>query len=230
MKTLARPSFNLPAIIIAVISFALAAVDAQVTADSAAKSGPAPGVQPRVAGVEEDILDIRGPIHIPASSFSWMFWSAGALAAIGIGTAAWILIHRPRRMQPYEIALEKLAATRPLMERETAEPFSLAVSEIVRLFIEECLPVRAAHRTTSEFLHDLVNLPDSPLTIHRDALADFLKHCDLAKFARWSLTIPQMEAMLTSASTFVVAIGKPDDAKAKTPDRNPPLVAATAHA
>jgi hypothetical protein len=79
----------------------------------------------------------------------------------------------------------------------------------VRLFIEECFPVRAAHRTTREFLHDLVNLPDSPLAAHRETLGEFLQHCDLAKFARWSLTVPEMEAMLASASAFVVAIGKP---------------------
>jgi hypothetical protein len=102
------------------------------------------------------------------------------------------------------------------MALESAEPFSFGVSEIVRLFIEECLPMRAAHRTTSEFLHDLVNLPDSPLAAHRDMLADFLEHCDLAKFARWSLTNPQMEAMLASASAFVVAIGK---GVAQTPSR-----------
>ena len=107
------------------------------------------------------------------------------------------------------------------MERESAQPFSLAVSEIVRLFIEECLPVRAAHRTTNEFLHDLVNLPDSPLAAHRETLADFLQHCDLAKFARWSLTVPQMEAMLASASAFVIAIGKPQPAK-KQPARTEP--------
>ena len=154
----------------------------------------------------EDIFDIRGPIHIPASR-PWLAWSASALAALGLG--AWALLRRPRRKLPYELALDKLAATRLLMEDGNAQPFSLAVSEIVRLFIEECLLVRAAHRTTTEFLHDLVELPDSPLTAHREMLSEFLQHCDLAKFARWSLSVPQMEAMLVSASAFVVATGKP---------------------
>jgi hypothetical protein len=110
---------------------------------------------------------------------------------------------------PYEIALESLAKTRGLMQPENAQRFSLAVSEIVRLFIEECLPVRAAHRTTHEFLRDLVNFPNSPLAAHRETLRDFLHHCDLAKFARWSLTVPRMEAMLESANAFVIDIGKP---------------------
>jgi hypothetical protein len=176
-------------------------------------------VHPPRAAAEEDILDIRGPIHIPAP-FPWLAWGAGTLAAATLGFGAWKFFRRSRRKLPYEVALEKLAATRPLMERESAQPFSLAVSEIVRLFIEECLPVRAAHRTTNEFLHDLVNLPDSPLAAHRETLADFLQHCDLAKFARWSLTVPEMEAMLASASALVVAIGKP------TPARKQPAASA----
>jgi hypothetical protein len=161
---------------------------------------------------ERDIIDIRGPIHIPAP-FPWLAWSAGGLLAAGIGAGAWAFLKRQRRKLPYEIALEKLEATRPLMEYENAKPFSLAVSEIVRLFIEECLPVRAAHRTTSEFFRDLVSLPESALAAHHETLAEFLDHCDLAKFARWSLTVPQMEAMLGSASAFVVAIGKPETSK-----------------
>lgn len=185
-----------------------------------AQAAPAPAPQAIHAAApaqvqstsEEDILDIRGPIHLPAP-FPWLAWSAGALATAGLGAGTWFFLRRPRRKLPYEIALEKLAATRPLMEREDAQPFSLAVSEIVRLFIEECLPVRAAHRTTNEFLHDLVERPASPLAAHREPLAEFLQHCDLAKFARWSLSLPQMEAMLTSASSFVVAIGKPESSK-----------------
>ncbi len=160
----------------------------------------------------EDIRDIRGPIHI-AAPFPWLAWTGGSLGALALGLGAWAWFRRPRRKLPYELALEKLAKLRALMQPESAQAFSLAVSEIVRVFIEKCFPVRAAHHTTGEFLHDLVDLTDSPLAAHRDTLADFLGHCDLAKFARWQLTVPQMEAMLESASTFVTSIGKPKAAK-----------------
>jgi hypothetical protein len=100
------------------------------------------------------------------------------------------------------------------MRESNAEPFSLAVSEIVRQFVEEVLPVRAAHRTTDEFLRDLTSLSYLPLAQHRDSLADFLRHCDLAKFARWSLTVSQMDAMLESARAFVIDLGQPNPAKA----------------
>lgn len=208
----------------AVLALSLLALNAQAAPPPAAPQVPAaPVIQAapqQPAAPQEDILDIRGPIHIPAQ-FPWLAWGAGALGAVALGVGAWALFRRPRRKLPYEIALEKLEASRPLMLAENAEPFSFAVSEIVRGFIEECLPVRAAHRTTNEFLHDLVNLPDSPLAAHREMLGEFLEHCDLAKFAKWSLTIPQMEAMLSSASAFVLAIGKPAAAKKQPSTRKP---------
>lgn len=208
-----RPDYVAAAVALALLGLqahaALAPVS-PVPPSSAAPSAARPAAVPA-----EDIIDIRPPIHIPAA-FPWLAWIVGALVAGGVGIGVWKWSRRPRRKLPYEMALEKLEATRPLMAGESAQPFSLAVSEIVRLFIEECLPVRAAHRTTSEFLHDLVSMPASPLAAHREALGDFLQHCDLAKFARWSLTVPQMEAMLASASAFVIAIGKPKPAKKQT--------------
>ena len=167
------------------------------------------------AAPQEDILDIRPPIHIEAP-FPWLAWSAGALGVAGLGFGAWRLLRCPRRQLAYEIALENHEKARVLMQSDNAEPFSLAVSEIVRHFIEEVLPVRAAHRTTDEFLHDLTKLSNSPLASHRYTLAGFLEHCDLAKFARWSLTIPQMEAMLESARAFVIDLGKPKTTKHKS--------------
>lgn len=189
---------------IAVIALAHALASVNAHAAPVAPSAPA-----------EDIIDIRPPIHI-AAPFPWLAWSAGALCLIAVSTAAWKLWQREKRKLAYEIALERLENTRPLMRETNAEPFSLAVSEIVRLFIEEVLPVRAAHRTTDEFLRDLTSLSYLPLAQHRDSLADFLRHCDLAKFARWSLTVSQMEAMLESAKAFVIDLGQPKPAKALT--------------
>jgi hypothetical protein len=187
---------------IAVIALAFGLVSMSAHAAPITPSAPA-----------EDIMDIRPPIHI-AAPFPWLAWSVGALLIIGVSTVAWKFWRRRPRKLAYEIALERLENTRPLMRENNAEPFSLAVSEIVRRFIEEMLPVRAAHRTTNEFLRDLAGLSYLPLAPHRDALADFLRHCDLAKFARWSLSVSQMEAMLESAKAFVIDLRQPKRAKA----------------
>ncbi len=206
-----------PLIMAAFVWCCLLAMDAQaatpVVANPALASPPtlsnlpAPAAQ-STAG--QDIRDIRPPYHIPPG-WLWIAWTAAGLALLGIGYGAWKWHgHVNARVKlPYEIALEQLEAARPLMRPERANAFSFAVSEVVRNYIETCFPVRAAHRTTEEFLRDLARRPDSPLLAHQGSLTHFLRHCDLAKFARWILSVPQMEAMLQSAGAFIVATGKP---------------------
>ena len=165
-----------------------------------ANTGVAPAGQTQ-APVDQDIRDIRPPYSIPPG-WLWLVWAAGGLAVIALGYGAWRL-HRRRggRVKlPYELALEQLDAARKLMQPEQARAFSIAVSEVVRDYIEISFPVRASHRTTNEFLRDLATRSDSPLIAHQPILTDFLHHCDLAKFARWILSVPQMESMLQSAS------------------------------
>ena len=160
--------------------------------------------------VVEDIRDIRPPIHIPYG-WLWAVYLTGAMVLAGLAYAAWRWRKHGglRRRLPYEIALEKLEAARALMMPDEAYTFSLAVSEIVRTYIEEHFHARAAHRTTEEFLHDLLTGEYLSLSSHRPALSDFLEHCDLAKFARWQLSLPEMEAMHLSACAFVAETGKP---------------------
>ena len=162
-----------------------------------------------VAAPEEDIFDIRPPIHVAGEVF-WAGWAAGAVAAAGLGYCGWRLLRGKLRVKlPYEVALEKLLAARRFLSPEQAHTFSDLVSDVVRSFIEQTFPVRAAHRTTEEFLYDLVANADSPLAGHRDTLGEFLGHCDLAKFAMWRLSVPQMEAMLQSARDFILTTGQP---------------------
>jgi hypothetical protein len=176
-------------------------------------NGSAAPIAPTASPATEDIIDIRPPIHI-AAPFPWLVVGAAALGLAGVSAAAWKLLRRQRRKLPYEIALERLENTRPLMREFDAEPFCLTVSHVVREFIEDVLLVHAMYRTTNEFLHD-VGLSDL-LVPHRDTLGNFLEHCDLAKFARWSLTVPQMEAMLSSAKELVIDLGKPKPKKASS--------------
>jgi hypothetical protein len=180
---------------------------------------PSPAANPTVARIaptattvaEEDIRDIRPPIHIPYG-WLWAVYVASALGLAGLAFAAWRWLHQraqSRRKLLYELTLEELEAARALMVPRKAYQFSIAVSEIVRNYIEERFQARAAHRTTEEFLHDLLTQSHTALTAHQPLLADFLEHCDLAKFARWQHSVPQMEAMHQSACTFVIETGKP---------------------
>jgi hypothetical protein len=186
---------------------------ALVAAGLVSTNASAAPVVPTTSAGAEDIIDILPPIHI-AAPFPWLAVSAAAISLVGIGAVARKLLRRKRYKLAYEIALERLENTRPLMREFHAEAFCLAVSDVVREFIEEVVPVRAMRRTTTEFLRDLAKLPYLQLDPHRNTLANFLQHCDLAKFARWSLSVPQMEGMLSSSKDFVIDVGKPEPKKA----------------
>lgn len=159
------------------------------------------------ADLGQDIRDIHGPITIPERRSPW--WYVGG-AAIGVGVLAALVIYSRRRKPiapPYERALRLLEEAGTMFEGDPRQ-FSFAVSEIVRQYVEEAFRVRAAHRTTEELLSDLM-LDRSPVALHRRALGEFLRYCDLAKFAGWSLSPADRMAMLVSAETFVRATATP---------------------
>jgi hypothetical protein len=161
-------------------------------------AGPIPAI-----GAGEDIRDIHGPIAVVARRpLAWLVAGAGALLLAAAGLAVARRRRRPS-LPPHERALRALAALQAAGHGD-ARVFSFAVSEIVRVYVEEAFTVRAAHRTTEELLADLMR-DQSPIAVHRPAIAAFLHHCDLAKFAGWSLSPAEMAAMLASAETLVRA-------------------------
>ena len=155
----------------------------------------------------QDIRDIHGPIAIPHRRSPW--WYVGGAAVAAGAVAALVLYARRRRpvAPPHERALRALAEAGTEFAGDPRQ-FSFAVSEIVRQYVEEAFRVRAAHRTTEELLADLM-LDRSPVALHRTALGEFLRYCDLAKFAGWSLSPADRAAMLASAETFVRATAVP---------------------
>ena len=157
MKSLFSILFRRPQLAAVAVSLGLlglsahAAPPAAPTTASGVLATP-PGKTPPVVAPQDDIFDIRPPIHIPGEIF-WAGWAAGAFATAALGYGAWRLLRRKLRAKlPYEVALEKLLAARQFLSPEQARAFSDLVSEVVRSFIEQTFPVRAAHRTTEEFL------------------------------------------------------------------------------
>lgn len=155
-----------------------------------------------------DIRDIRGPIPIPIAWLTPLIVVGGLLVA---GLLAYLIRRwwkrRALRVPPPrpadEVALERLAAARALLDPAHAREFCFAVSETIRVYIEDRFAVRAARRTTEEFLADLVKTPAPGLDAHAAALGEFLQQSDLVKFARASLARDEMEAMHDSACRFV---------------------------
>lgn len=167
--------------------------------------GNSPGAMTSDSG--QDIRDIHGPIAIPGRRSPW-WYAGGAALAVGLLAALVLCARRKPIAPPHERALRALEEAGSMFEGDPRQ-FSFAVSEIVRRYVEEAFQVRAAHRTTEELLSDLM-LDRSPVSLHRTALGEFLRYCDLAKFAGWSLSPADRMAMLASAETFVRATATPE--------------------
>jgi hypothetical protein len=122
---------------------------------------------------------------------------------VACAAVIYAIVRRRRRTLPPDLAaLRALEATRELIARDNAPEFSVQVSNAVRDYVELAFGVRAPRRTTEELLGDLMQ-DASPVAAHRDELGAFLEYCDLAKYARYALSRPQMTGMLDSAETFV---------------------------
>jgi hypothetical protein len=220
----ARISAVCDALVVAVIAVCLAAgsvstghgASAPAVPHAQAPPGPpanaAPSNQP-----QEDIRDIRGPKYVHPGWLLPALLSATALLAL----AAWGIWrwrrsrHKPRILLPFEVALLRLEEIRPLMIPASADKFGIAVSDIVRTYIEQKFDVTATQRTTEEFLQDLLGSSHAALVQHRLLLADFLQQCDIVKFANLSVASQSMESLRQSARTFVLETAEPDVAADK---------------
>jgi hypothetical protein len=95
------------------------------------------------------------------------------------------------------------------MQPSSVREFSIAISDIVRRYIEDEFQITATHRTTEEFLRDLLESSNASLAAHRNLLAQFLNQCDVAKFAGVGLSMRIMETLHQSARSFVIESSKP---------------------
>jgi hypothetical protein len=190
-----------------------AASAASAIAATAGASGAAPASSigaAAPANAAEDIRDIRGPKRVLPAWLLPALVAGGAVLAAG-AYAVWRRQRRRRRPRaplPFEVALQRLEGVRALMQPQNAGAFSVAVSDIVRSYIERAFDFTATHRTTEEFLRGLLELPNSGLAHHRALLSEFLHQCDLVKFAGVSLTLQNMESLHHSACEFVRATAR----------------------
>jgi hypothetical protein len=178
----------------------------------------APGRETRISiesllAAEEasDIRDVEGPEPVPADLRP--LWALGGAVAALIALAALLhrLLNRPKRARPappprpaHEVAAEALERlrSRRLAERGAFEEHYVALSGIVRAYLEERFGLRAPEMTTEEFL-----LASARVGVlegrHRTLLADFLAESDLVKFARHRPTVADSERAWAAGRRFV---------------------------
>lgn len=102
----------------------------------------------------------------------------------------------------HEDALAELEKARALMSPENSRPYGIAVSGIVRHYIERRFAIVAPRRSTEEFLIEAAASAKLE-PAHRQLLAEFLGSCDFLKFARARGELAELEAQHQAAVRFV---------------------------
>jgi hypothetical protein len=152
------------------------------------------------------LRDIRPPVDIP-SGWTWLWWTLAFLVLAVLAWLAWRAWQKRRAQVPVIPAVPPHIRARQKLQQALAliadpEPFVVAVSGALRVYLEERFTYRAPERTTEEFLHELRESTHMSVS-QKDVLGDFLTRCDLVKFAKYQPTQTELHDLHDSALRLV---------------------------
>ena len=152
------------------------------------------------------LRDIKPPVEIP-NAWAWVWWTLLVLAVAALAFWAWRYWQKRREqakvvpaIPPHIRAKQKLREALAIIGQP--REFCILVSDTLRWYLEERFDFRAPERTTEEFLYELQGskllTPDQ-----KDSLSEFLRRCDLVKFAKYEPGQPELEDLHASAMRLV---------------------------
>jgi hypothetical protein len=159
---------------------------------------------------ELKIADIEGVVEMPVkASIRWV-WILCFIVIVA-GAVTWFYLRRKKNEEiirifkpAHEIAYNRLQALveRDLVKAGKIKEFYEQISDILRHYIEHRFNLHAPERTTEEFLAEL------PITnvlsqSDQEHLAEFLRHCDLVKFAKYNPTTEQIQKTFDLVKNFI---------------------------
>lgn len=159
------------------------------------------------AGSGAQLRDIKGPLAHRARIIPFVI-----IVILSGVIAIAVLMRRKRRpgfapeplIGAHEIACRELEElkNRNLIKAGKIKEYFIAVSAIVRRYLENRFNLHAPEMTTEEFLVSVKEA--SPLQQeHRLLLREFLSCCDLVKFARYAPSTEEIQAVFDAARRFV---------------------------
>lgn len=155
--------------------------------------------------------EIVPPLPYPMSYMIWTWIGCGILLAAILAGGLFYYRHKLRgkeitgeRLKAHEIAYRELKALvdENLIDAGEIKQFYLRLSAIVRRYIENRFGLRAPEQTTEEFLTGLEGAGEFP-DEYKPLLRDFLKHCDLVKFARFEPGAEDIQKSFDSCKAFI---------------------------
>jgi hypothetical protein len=152
------------------------------------------------------LRDIKPPVMIP-SSWAWLWWALGVLAAAALLVCAWRWWQKRRAEVPAVPVIPAHVRAKQKLQEALAligqpREFCILVSDTIRYYLEERFTFHAPERTTEEFLHEL-QATELLTRDQRESLGEFLQQCDLVKFARYEPREPELYALHASALRLV---------------------------
>jgi hypothetical protein len=160
----------------------------------------------------KDIRDIQDVVESPSrfSSAALILW-AGVTGAVVLFLAGWWLWRRGREKAAeaavraaHEIAYEQLDRLQGanLIAAGKVREYHFRLSEIARYYIQNRFKIYAPDMTTEEFL-DTVARTRVLQDAHSELVRQFLQHCDLVKFAKYSPQAFEIQEAYLSARRLV---------------------------
>ena len=155
--------------------------------NSSAVIVPPPNTSANAAGTN-DIRDIKAPVPV-TSGWTWVAWALGAAAVVALLWWTWKRWRRKKSEPVPEVVIPAHERARKKLEQalkliDEPKPFCTAVSDALRMYLEERFGLHAPERTTEEFLFELQSTPRLTFS-QKQSLANFLERCDLVKFAKF---------------------------------------------
>jgi hypothetical protein len=163
--------------------------------------------------ITAQLRDIKPQVAIPEPASPAVYWIAGlvvlALVLAALAFRWWRRRSQRRPEDPVARARRELADADALLDHPDSELFAIEVSDVLRGYLARHLRLHAVRQTTEEFLAALAGDEHGTIAAHRSSLRDFLRRCDLVKFARGGLDREQREQLLQSARAFIEATANP---------------------
>jgi hypothetical protein len=141
------------------------------------------------------------------NEFSQILWAA--ITSLLVAALILLVVRQWRKSLalakirlPHEIALEEIAKLHSLLQTEHAREFVIQISSIIRIYIESRFDIHAPNQATEEFLAE-AQKSQILSNEHQISLSQFLKSCDLVKFADYKPALKELQQTYDTAKQFV---------------------------